>query len=231
MNNRRKLLIALGAGGLVVPLACLAQQQGKVWRVGFVSLRRRPDSLDSDTHGAFSNGMRELGYVEGKNLVIEWRFADDKYERLPDLAVELVRLKVDVIVTAGTQATSAAQKATTRIPIVFGGARLLMKPLPTGSLMPPKTIGIVVVAFCAAIIMGVPAGTITSTFIFTNSAARVGRRSYMPSAKRHSITKFLPSTYPSSRIPFENAPKMSESREAGRLRPDRKPTRHTLPCC
>jgi len=66
--------------------------------------------------------MRELGYVEGKNLVIEWRFADNKYERLPDLAADLVRLKVDVIVTAGPAATSAAQKATTTIPIVFGGA-------------------------------------------------------------------------------------------------------------
>ena len=63
--------------------------------------------------------MRELGYVEGKNLVIEWRFADGKIERLPDLAAELVRLKVDVIVTAGTPATSAAQKATTTVPIVI----------------------------------------------------------------------------------------------------------------
>jgi len=63
--------------------------------------------------------MRELGYVESKNLVIEWRFAD-RGERLSDLAAELVRLPVDVIVTAGTPATSAAQKATTTIPIVMG---------------------------------------------------------------------------------------------------------------
>ena len=122
MTTRRTLLVAIGAGALVAPLASFAQQQGKVWRVGFLSLRRRPDSLDSDTHGAFSNGMRELGYVEGKNLVIELRFADNKYERLPDLAAELVRLKVDVIVTAGPAVTSAVQKATTTIPIVFGGA-------------------------------------------------------------------------------------------------------------
>src|SRR5258706_13068885 len=122
MTTRRNLLIMLGAGGLTLPLACFAQQQGKVWRVGFLSLRSRPDSLDSDTFGAFSNGMREFGYVEGKNLVIEWRFADNKYERLPDLAAELVRLKVDVIVTAGPATISAAQKATTTIPIVFGGA-------------------------------------------------------------------------------------------------------------
>jgi len=64
--------------------------------------------------------MRELGYVEGKNLVIEWRSADGKYERFPLLAAELVQLKVDVIVTVTTPATSAAQKATTTIPIVMG---------------------------------------------------------------------------------------------------------------
>src|SRR6187549_154904 len=101
MNNRRKLLVALGASVIAAPLASFAQQQGRVWRVGVLSLRRRPDSLDSYTYKAFSDGMRELGYVVGKNLVIEWRFADDNYERLPDLAAELVRLKVDVIVTAG----------------------------------------------------------------------------------------------------------------------------------
>ena len=66
--------------------------------------------------------MRELGYVEGKNLVIEWRFADGKLERLPGLAAELVQLKVDVIVTAGSPAISAAQKATTTIPIVMASA-------------------------------------------------------------------------------------------------------------
>jgi putative ABC transport system substrate-binding protein len=121
MNNRRKLLVALGASVIAAPLLSFGQQHGKIWRVGVLSLRRRPDSLDSYTYRAFSDGMRELGYVVGKNLVIEWRFADDNYERLPDLAAELVRLKVDVIVTAGPAATGAAQKATTTTPIVFGG--------------------------------------------------------------------------------------------------------------
>ena len=93
MNNRRKLVIALVGSALAAPLASFAQQQGKVWRVGFLSPRRRPDSLDSDMYGAFPRGMRELGYVEGKNLMIEWRFADGKYERLPGLAAELVKLK------------------------------------------------------------------------------------------------------------------------------------------
>jgi putative ABC transport system substrate-binding protein len=120
MNTRRKLLIALGAGALVVPLASFAQQQNKIWRVGFLA-GRHVDFLDSDyNYGPFRQGMRELGYVEGKNLVIEWRSAEGKNERLPGLATELVNLKVDVIVTAGTPATIAAQKATTTIPIVMG---------------------------------------------------------------------------------------------------------------
>src|SRR6266581_4174134 len=119
MNNRRKLIVALGASALAAPLRAFAQQQGKVWRIGFLAPRSRPASLDSDIFGAFSNGMRELGYVEGKNLVIEWRFADSQYERLPGLAAELVRLKVDVIVTAATPGARAAQQATATIPIVL----------------------------------------------------------------------------------------------------------------
>ncbi|MEK6244474.1 MAG: ABC transporter substrate-binding protein [Pseudomonadota bacterium] len=119
---RRRLLIALGAGALVAPFGSLAQQQGKVWRVGFLALRSQTASNPSAVYGAFLQGMRELGYVEGKNLLIEWRFADGKVERLPGLAAELVQLKVDVIVAAGVQPTSAAQKATTTIPIVMGNS-------------------------------------------------------------------------------------------------------------
>jgi putative tryptophan/tyrosine transport system substrate-binding protein len=115
--NRRDTVLALLALG-AAPLVSHAQQQGKIWRVGFLTQRRRPDSIDSDFIGAFPRGMRELGYVEGKNLVIEWRF-DDKFERLPDLAAELVGLKVDVIVSGSSQAISALQKATTTIPIVM----------------------------------------------------------------------------------------------------------------
>jgi putative ABC transport system substrate-binding protein len=95
----------------------MAQQPGKVWRIGFLSLSAA--SLTSHYSKAFLKGMRELGYVEGKNLVIEWRFADGKLERLPAMAAELVRLKVDVIVAGGTPAISAAQKATSAIPIVL----------------------------------------------------------------------------------------------------------------
>ena len=122
MNNRRKLIVALGAGALTTPFGSIAQQQGKVWRVGFLSSRSRPTSLDADWYGAFPRGMRELSYVEGENLVIEWRFADNKVERLPGLAAELVRMKVDVIVAGGTPAASAAQKATNTIPIIFGSS-------------------------------------------------------------------------------------------------------------
>jgi putative ABC transport system substrate-binding protein len=120
MNNRRKLMIVLGASALAGPLSAFAQQHGKVWRVGFMASRHL-DFVDSDyNYGPFRQGMRELGYVEGKNLIIEWRSAEGKPERLSGLATELVNLKVDVIVAAGTPATSAAQKATATIPIVMG---------------------------------------------------------------------------------------------------------------
>ncbi len=122
MNNRRKLLVALGAGLLAAPLGALAQQQGKVWRIGFLYLLSRQSAVDTGRYSTFLEGMRELGHVEGKNLAIEWRFADGKSERLPGFATELVNLKVDVIVTAGTAATSSAQKVTTTIPIVMANA-------------------------------------------------------------------------------------------------------------
>ncbi|MSQ72207.1 MAG: ABC transporter substrate-binding protein [Betaproteobacteria bacterium] len=119
MNTRRKLILSLGAAALAAPFAAFAQQQGKVWRVGFLSLGPRPASFESDYLGAFPLGMRDLGYVEGRNLAIEWRFADARSERLPALAAELVELKVDAIVAAGTQAVSAARKASATIPIVM----------------------------------------------------------------------------------------------------------------
>ena len=119
MNNRRKLLAALGASALAAPLRSFAQQQGKVWRVGFLGQRKVVD-VDADVYyRPFRPAMRELGYIEGKNLIIEWRFGGDSVERLPNLAKELVDLKVDVIVAAASLGTVAAQKATTTIPIVM----------------------------------------------------------------------------------------------------------------
>ena len=122
MNSRRKLLVTVGAGAFafLAPPGSFGQQQGKVWRVGLLS----PSSAaaTSQYSGAFLQGMRELGYVEGRNLVVEWRFADGKLERLPGLAAELVRLNVDAIVVQSSSAITAAQKATTIIPIVMTSA-------------------------------------------------------------------------------------------------------------
>src|SRR5207253_10737043 len=94
-----------------------AQQPKKVPRIGFLS-GVFPSSISARTE-AFRQGLRELGYVEGKNIVIEWRSAEGKADRLPALAAELVRLKVDIIVTAGPPLTRAAKEATTTIPIVM----------------------------------------------------------------------------------------------------------------
>jgi ABC-type uncharacterized transport system substrate-binding protein len=115
--RRRDLLILIGSA--IAPQVALAQQQAKVWRVGFLSARRRPGSLKLDYYGAFPERMRELGYVEGKNLTIEWRFAEGQYEHLAGLAAELVRLKVDLIMALGPPAIAAARKATDAIPIVI----------------------------------------------------------------------------------------------------------------
>jgi putative ABC transport system substrate-binding protein len=118
VNTRRKILIVLGVGALAIPLASFAQKTNKTWRIGFLVSSARPPSIDAHFLGGFVRGMRELGYVEGKNLVIEWRFADGNYNRLPDLAVELSRLNVDVLVGGGTPANRALQQASPTIPIV-----------------------------------------------------------------------------------------------------------------
>jgi len=118
VSRRRQILIALGSGALIAPYASLAQQNNKIRRIGFLVAAARPPSIDAHYMGAFVRGLRDLGYVEGKNFVIEWRFADGNYQRLPALAGELVGLNVDVLVTGGTAANSALQKATTTIPIV-----------------------------------------------------------------------------------------------------------------
>jgi len=120
VNTRRKLLISLGASALAAPLAAFAQQRGKVWRIGFLGaasasgMARRMDALRT--------GLRDLGYVEGKNLVIEYRWAEGKYERFPELAADLVRLKVDVIVTHGNPGIIAAKNATSTLPIVMAAS-------------------------------------------------------------------------------------------------------------
>lgn len=118
--NRRDASLALLALA-AAPFSPLAFSQGKVWRVGILSPRSQ-GAFATDPFAGFLRGMRELGYVDGKNVNYELRFADGRYDRLPQLAAELVQRKVDVIVTGGTPATRAAQKATGTIPIVMGSA-------------------------------------------------------------------------------------------------------------
>ena len=127
MMHRRTFVCGLALGTVSAPLVAEAQQAAKVYRIGLLAA---PDRTQQETRlGALRAGLRELGYVEGKNIVIESRWAEGKYDRVPDLAAELVRLKVDVIVTGGTPATQAAMKATTTIPIVMVG---IGDPLRTG---------------------------------------------------------------------------------------------------
>jgi putative ABC transport system substrate-binding protein len=119
MTTRRRFLIAFGAGVLAVPRGSLAQPQSKIARIGFLYFGSRQSSVDTGRYNAFVQGMRELGYVEGTNLIIEARFADGKNERVPALAAELVRLKVDVIVATGASVYRALHHATTTISVVL----------------------------------------------------------------------------------------------------------------
>ena len=99
---------------LALPVRAQAQQPTKIPRIGYLG-----SSSSSSRIETFRQGLRELGYVEGKNIVIEWRHHEGKLDRLPALAAELVRLKVDIIVTAGATATRPAKEATSTIPIVM----------------------------------------------------------------------------------------------------------------
>ena len=150
MIDRRRFLLASVAGALAAPAAAEAQQAAKV---GYLSIGSASDPRRAALLRAFQQGLRDLGYVEGKNLILEVRFAEGPYDRLPRLAAELVTLKVDVIVAYSTLATNAAQDATSSIPIVMSG---IVDPLQTGlvtglgrpgknatglSLMAPEVIG------------------------------------------------------------------------------------------
>jgi len=122
MKRAVLLSILVVAVQLAVGVLVHAQQAKKIPRVGFLLGGGAPSpapARPNPTVESFRQGLRELGYVEGKNILVEYRAAGGKFERLPDLAAELVRLKVDVIVTAGTPAIRAAQHATNTIPIVM----------------------------------------------------------------------------------------------------------------
>src|SRR5713226_79032 len=116
--KKKVFCLALGALLLALSFQAEAQQPAKIPRIGYLA-GASPSSI-SDRIEASRQGLRELGYVEGKNIVIELRSAEGKADRLPSLAAELVRLKVDIIVTAGPQSTRAAKEATSTIPIVMG---------------------------------------------------------------------------------------------------------------
>ncbi len=115
------LIITLALGLLLAPLAAAAQQPGKVYRIGVLLIGSRT-GYALPLVDAFRQGLREFGYVEGRNVAFEYRFADGKLERLPDLAAELVRSRVDVIVTSATPAIQAAMNATRTIPIVMAAS-------------------------------------------------------------------------------------------------------------
>ena len=116
MTTRRAFIGTL-AGVLSAPLTATAQAPAKVPRIGYLSPRSLAET--APLLASFRQGLRELGYVEGQTIAIEYRFAEGRPERLPALAAELVRLKVDVIVTAASPAPEAAKQATSTIPIVF----------------------------------------------------------------------------------------------------------------
>ena len=123
LSRRIESLKWLGVVGiLVLTLGCVgmaqAQQSAKIPRIGY--LNASSPSTNPDRVEAFLQGLRELGYVEGKNINIEYRAAEGKLDRLPALVAELVRLKVDVIVTAGPPGTRAAKEANVTIPIIMG---------------------------------------------------------------------------------------------------------------
>jgi putative tryptophan/tyrosine transport system substrate-binding protein len=117
MIRRREFITLLGGAAVSWPLAARAQPVGKVYRIGF---------LGATSHAEYRRfvealrvGLRQLGYEEGKNIVIEYRWAEGKYERLPELAAELVKLNVDVLILPGTPTAIAGKQATSTVPIVM----------------------------------------------------------------------------------------------------------------
>ena len=117
IRNRLALMLVLALGFGWTALTVHAQGADKLPRVGF--LGNSTATLEANLIGPFRDGLRDLGYVEGQNILIEYRWAEGNYQRFPELIAELIASKVDVIVTAGTPATQAYQKVRTSIPLVM----------------------------------------------------------------------------------------------------------------
>jgi len=115
MNRRDTLVLLLALSSTAVPWRSLAQQQPKVWRIGYISLGSGPTEIAA----AFVQRFRELGYVDGKNVVFEWRYAAGDVARLPQMASDLVRLKVDVIIVTTNYIAEVTKRASRTIPIVI----------------------------------------------------------------------------------------------------------------
>src|SRR3974390_775260 len=118
--RRREFITLLGGGAVAWPLAVRAQQAGKVPTIGFLGQSTR--SAGSEWVAAFVQRLRELGWIEGRTIAIEYRWSEGREERFAEVAAEFVRLKVDVILTSGTLPVMAAKQATSVIPIVFATA-------------------------------------------------------------------------------------------------------------
>jgi putative ABC transport system substrate-binding protein len=125
MISRRRFLGSAGAAILAAPLAAGAEQAGKVYKVGYLWAGSSPDTIAEGTTSfrsgeRFEHALHDLGWVKGRNIAFEYRFGEGDFNRLPELATELVGLGLDVILAQAGPETNALKQATKRIPIVFG---------------------------------------------------------------------------------------------------------------
>ena len=182
--DRRSFIGSLAGALLTAPLAAEAQQAGKVYRIGFLRQGQPPTAWVE----ALQQGLRERGYVEGRNVVWEFRSTDGSLDQLPQLAEELVRLRVDVILASASSAAMAAKRATTSVPIVFAGVYA------------PVEIGLVPS-------LGHPGGNITGVAI--NAADMAGKRlqllkeQLVPTLKRAAMLTHPP--HPTNAVQLQGA--------------------------
>ena len=113
MSSRRKFITLLGGAAATWPLSARAQHASKMWRIAFIT------QAQQNIYEVLFERLRELGYEEGQNIIIERRYAEGRAERFPEFVAEMVRLKADLIITITTPAALAAKNATTTIPIVI----------------------------------------------------------------------------------------------------------------